>query len=49
LIPLGVVADSLYLFLSDMKAGDVTGQGVNAFGAMWYAMSPSIEGAAAVP
>jgi predicted lipoprotein with Yx(FWY)xxD motif len=31
----------LYLFLSDMKAGDVTGQGVNAFGAPWYVVSPS--------
>jgi predicted lipoprotein with Yx(FWY)xxD motif len=31
----------LYLFLSDMKAGDVSGQGVNAFGAPWYVVSPS--------
>src|SRR4029077_3163477 len=26
----------LYLFVSDKKAGDVTGQGINAFGAPWY-------------
>ena len=31
----------LYRFISDKKAGDVTGQGVNAFGAPWYVVSPS--------
>jgi predicted lipoprotein with Yx(FWY)xxD motif len=31
----------LYRFLSDKIAGDVTGQGVNAFGAPWYVVSPS--------
>jgi len=31
----------LYRFLSDKKAGDATGQGVNAFGAPWYVVSPS--------
>ena len=31
----------LYLFISDKKAGDATGQGVNAFGAPWYVVSPS--------
>jgi len=31
----------LYHFISDKKAGDVTGQGVNAFGAPWYVVSPS--------
>ena len=31
----------LYRFLSDKKAGDVTGQGLNAFGAPWYVVSPS--------
>jgi len=31
----------LYHFLSDKKAGDVTGQGVNAFGGPWYVVSPS--------
>jgi len=31
----------LYLFISDKKVGDATGQGVNAFGAPWYVVSPS--------
>ena len=31
----------LYYFISDKKAGDVTGQGVNGFGAPWYVVSPS--------
>ncbi|SRR5712692_11037602 len=31
----------LYRFLSDKKAGDVAGQGLNAFGAPWYVVSPS--------
>ena len=31
----------LYYFLSDKNAGDVTGQGVNAFGGPWYVVSPS--------
>lgn len=31
----------LYYFITDKKAGDVTGQGVNAFGAPWYVVSPS--------
>jgi predicted lipoprotein with Yx(FWY)xxD motif len=31
----------LYYFLSDRKPGDVTGQGINAFGARWYVVSPS--------
>jgi predicted lipoprotein with Yx(FWY)xxD motif len=31
----------LYRFISDKKAGDATGQGVNAFGAPWYVVSPS--------
>jgi predicted lipoprotein with Yx(FWY)xxD motif len=31
----------LYLFTADKKAGDATGQGVNAFGAPWYVVSPS--------
>jgi predicted lipoprotein with Yx(FWY)xxD motif len=29
----------LYLFVGDHKAGDTNGQGVNAFGAGWYALS----------
>ncbi len=31
----------LYYFVSDAKPGDVTGQGVDAFGAPWYVVSPS--------
>jgi predicted lipoprotein with Yx(FWY)xxD motif len=31
----------LYRFVSDKAAGDSTGQGVNAFGAPWYVVSPS--------
>ena len=30
-----------YRFVSDKAAGDSTGQGVNAFGAPWYVVSPS--------
>ena len=29
----------LYTFQGDKKAGDTTGQGVNAFGAQWFALS----------
>jgi predicted lipoprotein with Yx(FWY)xxD motif len=29
----------LYTFAGDKKAGDTTGQGVNAFGAQWFALS----------
>jgi predicted lipoprotein with Yx(FWY)xxD motif len=29
----------LYTFVKDQKAGDTTGQGVNAFGASWFALS----------
>jgi predicted lipoprotein with Yx(FWY)xxD motif len=31
----------LYLFQEDQNAGDTNGQGVNAFGAAWYVMSPA--------
>ncbi len=31
----------LYYFISDKKPGDVTGQGVNGFGAPWYVVAPS--------
>ena len=31
----------LYLFSGDQKAGDTSGQGVNAFGGLWYALSSS--------
>jgi predicted lipoprotein with Yx(FWY)xxD motif len=30
----------LYLFEGDQKAGDTNGQGITAFGAAWYALSP---------
>ena len=31
----------LYLFSADRKAGDTNGQGVNAFGGLWYVLSSS--------
>ena len=31
----------LYLYVGDQKAGDTNGQGISAFGAKWYAQSPS--------
>lgn len=31
----------LYHFVGDTKPGDVTGEGVNAFGAKWYALAPT--------
>ena len=31
----------LYYFISDKKPGDVAGQGIDAFGAPWYVVSPS--------
>ena len=31
----------LYYFITDKKPGDVTGQGINAFGALWYVVAPS--------
>ncbi len=31
----------LYLFVKDRKPGDVKGEGVIAFGAAWFALSPS--------
>jgi predicted lipoprotein with Yx(FWY)xxD motif len=31
----------LYYFVGDTKPGDVTGEGVNAFGAKWYVLAPS--------
>jgi predicted lipoprotein with Yx(FWY)xxD motif len=31
----------LYYFISDKKTGDVTGQGIDAFGAPWYVVAPS--------
>jgi predicted lipoprotein with Yx(FWY)xxD motif len=31
----------LYTFADDQSAGDTTGQGVNAFGGLWYVVSPA--------
>ena len=31
----------LYLFSADQKTGDTNGQGVNAFGGLWYVLSSS--------
>ncbi|MDH6139880.1 putative lipoprotein with Yx(FWY)xxD motif [Kitasatospora sp. GP30] len=31
----------LYYFFEDTKPGETNGQGVNAFGALWYVVSPS--------
>jgi predicted lipoprotein with Yx(FWY)xxD motif len=31
----------LYTFTGDQNPGDTSGQGVNAFGARWYALSPA--------
>jgi predicted lipoprotein with Yx(FWY)xxD motif len=31
----------LYLFVNDTKAGQTNGQGVTAFGAAWFALTPS--------
>jgi predicted lipoprotein with Yx(FWY)xxD motif len=31
----------LYYYVGDMKPGDTTGQGLNAFGALWYVLSPA--------
>ena len=31
----------LYYFVADTKSGDVTGQGINSYGGLWYVVSPS--------
>jgi len=31
----------VYLFIKDKKSGQTTGQGVTAFGAAWYALTPA--------
>ena len=31
----------VYLFIKDKKPGQTTGQGVTAFGAAWYALTPA--------
>ena len=28
-------------FIADKKAGDITGQGINQFGAKWYVLAPN--------
>jgi predicted lipoprotein with Yx(FWY)xxD motif len=42
-------AHPVYLFVKDKKPGDVTGQGVTAFGAAWFALSPSGNQISAAP
>ena len=39
----------LYLFVKDQKAGDTNGEGVNAFGGSWYAVSPAGDQVSAPP
>jgi predicted lipoprotein with Yx(FWY)xxD motif len=42
----------LYLYIGDTSAGTTAGQGVNAFGALWYVVSPSgsqITGGSSAP
>jgi len=39
----------LYTFTGDSGPGDTSGQGVNAFGALWYALSPSGQVVTASP
>ncbi len=39
----------LYLFVDDQKPGDVKGQGVTAFGAAWFVLSPSGNQISATP
>jgi predicted lipoprotein with Yx(FWY)xxD motif len=39
----------LYLFVKDKKPGDVTGQGVTAFGAAWFALARSGNQISAAP
>jgi hypothetical protein len=34
-------SERLYLFSGDQSAGDVNGQGVNAFGGAWWGVSPA--------
>jgi predicted lipoprotein with Yx(FWY)xxD motif len=39
----------LYLFAGDQKAGDTNGQGVNAFGGSWYALTSTGNQVTATP
>jgi Secreted repeat of unknown function len=34
----------VYVYIGDKKPGDVNGQGVTAFGAAWYVVSPTGQG-----
>jgi hypothetical protein len=31
----------LYTFVDDKKSGDTNGEGINAFGGSWFAVSPA--------
>ena len=39
----------LYTFAGDSSPGDTSGQGVNAFGALWYTLSPAGQQVTASP
>jgi predicted lipoprotein with Yx(FWY)xxD motif len=39
----------LYLFVKDQKTGETNGQGVSAFGASWFALSPAGNQVTALP
>jgi predicted lipoprotein with Yx(FWY)xxD motif len=39
----------LYIFVKDQKAGETNGQGVSAFGAAWFALSPAGNQVSAQP
>jgi predicted lipoprotein with Yx(FWY)xxD motif len=39
----------VYLYVGDKKPGDVSGQGVTAFGAAWFALSPAGNQVSAAP
>ncbi len=39
----------LYTFSGDSNPGDTSGQGVNAFGGLWYVMSPAGQQVTAAP
>ena len=39
----------VYLFKNDSQAGDTTGEGINAFGGSWYALSASGNQVSATP
>jgi predicted lipoprotein with Yx(FWY)xxD motif len=39
----------LYYYIGDKRAGDTRGQGLNEFGGLWYALSPSGSAVTAPP